>query len=184
MSRTRNPFLLISLPLHAAAAIALLLLIRETRAMAGVWIVTGVLIACAAVPTQPGRPITLYAAFGAFLAYAFWLAVSAINQGQYIEVLPAVLIGIGAAWLLQSPEWPAVLFAGAAAGLCLVGIGVVYYRRYDFPQWDLDTLRRTLLTTYVFLGIGVCYLIHGWMEIKLQPRRKKMKRMVIRTPRE
>ncbi len=182
MSVTRNPFFLISLPLHAAAAIALLILIRETKAMAAVWIITGVLIGCAAVAAQPGRPITLYAAFGAFLAYAFWIAVSAINQGQYIEVLPALFIAIGAVWLLQSPEWPAVLFTAAAAMLFLVAVGFVYYRRYDFPQWDFDTLRRTLLTTYVFLGTGLCYLIHGWLEIKFRPRRKKKKRVVFRTP--
>jgi hypothetical protein len=178
MSSGRRWLFAITMLLHVVATLALVLLLRETRAMGGFCIIAGALMCCAAVPAQPGRPIALYAAFGASLAYAFWLAVGAINQGGYIALLPALLLGIGAAWLLQAPDWPSVTFS-AVAGLFCIALAVYgYQHRGKFLEIDERTMRHSLLTTVVVLGVGVVYLTVGFLEIRFRPRRKKKKRLV------
>jgi hypothetical protein len=181
MGSRKAKFQIAGLIVHLISAIALLLAFREAGGMVAFCVVSGALIGCGAVPARPGRPVTLYAAFGLLVGFAFWLFVSAVNQREFLVVIPAALLATGAVWLLQEPGWPPVLFTGVVALLCLGLVGLQYQHRYDLDGLDPETARRNALTTLVVLTVGLVYLALGFAEASLRKARKKVRR-AIRTP--
>lgn len=109
--------------------------------------------------------------------------MSAVNRGADLMVVPTALVGVGAAWLVHSPDRPSALFTATAALVCIILAGLSYQYRHEFVQEDAETIRHTALTTVVVLAIGLGYLALGFTEIKLRPRRKKKIPAVFRTPR-
>jgi hypothetical protein len=168
---------------HGAVALALVILFGKTGAMAGWCIVPGVLIACASAAAIPGRSITCYAAFGALMGVAFWLGVSAINAGQYLELIPSLLLLTGVAWFLRDPRWASFIFTSVVIALCLGLTRLVYSARFEHPTSDVEHVVRSVITSVVILVVGWVYLGVGFLEVKLgQARRKKRKSRAIRTP--
>jgi hypothetical protein len=183
MANLKSSIFAISLVIHVLSAVAVILLFMATRSMAGFCVISGALIACAGAAAQRGQPVSLYIAFGMFMGYAFWLAVSAINQRAFIEVLPAALLAAGAAWLLQDPRWASVLFTGITALLCLALAGLAYNHRFEI-DFDPERIRLSALTTLGVLTIALVYLALGFAEASLRKTRKKTakKTATIRTP--
>jgi uncharacterized membrane protein len=165
------------------AAIALALLLGKTGAMAGWCIFPGILIACASVAASPGRPLMLYAAFGDLMGFAFWLGVSAINAGQYLDLLPALLLLVGVSWFLREPEWPSFIFTGVVVALCLGLMAYLYSHRFDLSHSDLELTVRVVNTSVVMLVVGAVFLAVGFIEVKLKKAvKRKKKSRAIRTP--
>jgi hypothetical protein len=164
MSDLKRAFRIASIAAYVIAAIALALTFKETRAMTGFCVVAAVLIGCGSVPARPGRAVTLYGAFGVLVGHAFWLFVSGINQGMYLILIPAVLMAVGAVWMMQEPTWPSVIFLGAAAALNLALAGLEYQNRFDAALADPDTIRRSALTSTVVLVVALVFLAVGFTE--------------------
>jgi hypothetical protein len=184
MSNLKASLFAAALIVHVLAAVAIALAFLETRAMTGFCVISGALIACGGAAAEPGRPITLYAAFGTLMGYAFWLAVSTINHRAFLYVIPVVLLAIGAVWVLQNPSWPSVLFGGVTAVLCLALTGLEFQHRFDADRADPDSIRRSALTTLVVLTIGLVYLAVSFGEVSLRKTRRKPRKRTtaIRTP--
>jgi hypothetical protein len=140
---------------HALAAVTLILLVVNTGVMAGFCVVAGLLIGAAGVPTMPGRPMALYAAFGALMGYAFWMFVSAVNTGNYLSLVPALLVVAGAAWLLREPGWPPAIFTGVVVLVCLGLNAAVYANRFDVEDVDSDHIVRSVRTSTIVLLVGL-----------------------------
>ncbi|HWE37990.1 MAG TPA: hypothetical protein VG406_15575 [Isosphaeraceae bacterium] len=173
---------------HALAAVVLVILVVNTGVMAGFCVVAGLLIGAAGVPTMPGRPIALYAAFGALMGYAFWMFVSALNLGNYLTLVPALLVVAGAAWLLRDPGWPPAIFTGVVVLACLGLNAVIYANRFDVEDVDSADIVRSVATSTVVLLVGLVYGALGLAEamiLKAQRAKAKAKtRRAIRTPTE
>lgn len=174
---------------HALAAVVLIALIATTGGMAVFCVVGGLLIGAAAVPTMPGRPITLYAAFGALMGYAFWMFVSAVNQGQYLALVPTLLVVAGAAWLVHDPGVPPAIFTGVVVLVCLGLNAVIYANRFDNVEVDSDIIVRTVRASTIVLLVGLVEGALGFTEAMLvKAQRKKAKaakaRRGFRTPTE
>jgi hypothetical protein len=165
MSNLKSAFRIASIVVYIIAAVAFAFLYRETSAMTGFCVVAAVLIGCGSVPARPGRPVTLYGAFGLLVGHAFWLFVSAINQGMYLGLIPAVLTAVGAVWMMQNPTWPSVIFSGAVGVLNLALAGLQFQHRFDATLSDPDTIRRTVLTSVVVLVVGLVFLAVGFTEM-------------------
>jgi hypothetical protein len=173
MSHLKATYKAIAIGTHVLAAIALVLLFLKTGGMTLFCVVPGVLIGCASVAARPGRPVTLYAAFGVLMGYAFWMAVSAVNQHDVLSLVPVALVVVGAAWLLQTPRWPSALFTAVAVLLSL-GLAVLQYRhRHDVGGFDPEQVRRGALTSLVVLALGLVYLGLGFAEATLQEPRQR-----------
>ena len=157
----------IALAMHVVAAIALVLLFFQTRGMTVLCIGAAALIGCGAVPARPGRPVTLYITFGMLMGYAFWLAISAISQREFLGMVIVLLLVIGALWLLQDPRWPATVYCGVVFLLCLGMAGWQYRNRHDL-EYEPELVRKSALTSLVILGVAVVYLVLGFTEAALQ----------------
>jgi hypothetical protein len=170
-----------SIVLHVGAALALLVLLSRAGVTAGWCIFPGVLIACGSVPTMPGRPVTLYVSFGILMGYAFWLAVSAINLGEYLTLVPALLIVVGSAWLLNEPAWASAIFTWVAVAFCLGLTILLHQNRFNYPADEIESIGRTVATSAVVLVVGLLYSLFGFAEMMLKKTRKRKTR-AIRTP--
>jgi hypothetical protein len=173
----------VAIGLHCLAAGALVLLVFQTRAMAVFCIVPGALIGAASVPAVRGRPISLYAAFGVLMGYSFWALASAVNQREPILGLLALLVAAGAVWLLKAPGWPSVIFSGVAILLCLGLVALNYRWARDLRDSDLEHTRKSAITTFGFLTLGLAYAGIGFAEVSQKDdrgaargRRKKRRR--------
>ena len=168
---------------HALAAVVVLVLALKTGLMAGWCVVPGFLIACGAAASVPGRPLTLYAAFGSILGLSFWTAVSAINQGFYLNLIPIILLIVGVSWLLRDPEWPSILFTMAAIVLELGITALIYSHRDDIRDVEPELVIRSLATTGTMLVVGAAYSAVGFAEVlALKKARRRNKSRAIRTP--
>jgi hypothetical protein len=170
----------VTIGVHVLAAGALGLLLLKTGTMGVFCVGSGALIGCAAVPARPGRSPTLYIAFGVLMGYAFWTGVSAVNMGVFFYLIPALLLGVGAAWFLEQPGWPSVLFTGIMD--LLIGGLVALELRYRPPGdvVDPEHLRRSTLTSGVVLSVGLVYLVLGFIEAMLgKPKKKKRSRRAV-----
>lgn len=172
MSKLKTNFRIASIAVYVLAAIALGLTFRETRAMTGFCVISAVLIGCASVPARPARPVTLYGAFGLLVGHAFWLFVSGINQGFYLSLIPAVLMAVGAVWMMQNPAWPSVIFLAVVDVLHLAIAAIQYQFRYDAEHSDPETIRRSVLTSVVVLVSGLAFLAVGFTEELLRKKAK------------
>ena len=142
-------------------------------------IVAGALIGCASVPAVRGRPVTLYVAFGVLMGNAFWMAVSAVNQGALLELVPVVLLVVGAAWFLKQPRWPAALFS-AILLVFFMGISVLDYRQrhIDF-EYDPEYIRRGAITSLVVSALGLVYVGLGLAQSSWdEPPKRRRRRSV------
>jgi hypothetical protein len=181
MSNRKTIFITIALAVHLLAAIALVLLFLKTGGMTVFCVVAGALIGCASVAARPGRAVTMYVAFGMLMGYAFWMGASAISQRAFLELVVLLLLVGGVVWLLQDPRWPSALFSGVVVLLCL-GLAVLQYTRREFSEYDPELVRRSVLTSYVVLGLGLVYLGLGLAETALQ-KAHKARRLVRRAKR-
>jgi hypothetical protein len=164
-------FQVVALGVHLLAAAVLVLLFLQTGGMTVFCVVAGALIGCASVPARPGRPVTLYVAFGVLMGYAFWMAVSAVNQRAVLSLVPVVLLVAGAVWLLEAPRWPAALFTGVAVLLSL-GLAVLQYRQRHDTDYDPEYVRHSAVTSLVVLSLGLVYLGLGSAEAMWREPRK------------
>src|SRR5262249_4423684 len=133
---------------------------------------SGALIGCAAVPARPGRSITVYVTFGVLMGYAFWIAVSAVNLGQLLDLVPPLLLAVGAAWFLQKLHWPSALFTRLVIPLN-IGLAVLLYQ--NRPAYEGEEATRyvhTALTSFVVLGVGLVYLVLSFAEARLYKSHK------------
>src|SRR5438132_10376767 len=89
---------------HGVTALALVLLFLKTGGMTVFCVVAGALIGCASVAVRPGRPVTLYVAFGLLMGYSFWMGASAISQQSYLLLVFLLVLAGGALWLLEQPR--------------------------------------------------------------------------------
>src|SRR5438876_8573482 len=100
---------IVGLVLHVLAAAVLVLLFLKTGGMTVFCVVAGALIGCASVPVRPGRPITVYTAFGLLMGYAFGRLGN--QPGQFsIAAVPAGsgrrrCLAAGAAALARRPVY-------------------------------------------------------------------------------
>jgi len=70
------------------------------------------------------------------------------------------------------------LFTGLAV-LFLLGLaGSHYYEHRRDPDYDVAHLRRSALTTYVVLTVGLVYLVLGFAEASLQETPKRKRRRI------
>jgi hypothetical protein len=175
MKASQSTQLIVAVFAHGAAAIAMaVLVILPTRAMALYCIVPGVLIGCTGVAALRGRPITLYAAFGVLMGYVFWYFVSAVNQGEFVVLIPILLLAAAVTWLLHSPDWPSVIFTGVVI-LLLVGLTLLMYRQ----RTQLDDPERVVSTTatgLVMLCVGLMYVGVGFWEESLRRSKKSLRK--------
>jgi hypothetical protein len=168
---------------HGLMAMVLLVLFAKFRMMAGWCIFPGLLIACGSTAALPGRPLTLYAAFGALLGISFWWAVSAINQGGYLELIPVLMVVVGASWLLHETDWPSAIFTIAAIALELGLVALVYANRHDILDVEPEHVMKSLATRTVMLLVGATYTIVGFAEVLLLEKARWMKKSrAVRTP--
>ena len=162
---------------HGVAIVGVVLLFLQTRGMTVFCTVAAVLIGCGSVSSVPGRSISTYAAFGSLMGYAFWISVSAINQGEFVSLVPAVLLIIGCAWFLQETRWPSFVFAICVALLLLVMAIASYRNPYDVDGWEPDAVRRSALTAIGVVSLGVMYLClsfsEGMLAVTRKPKRKR-----------
>jgi len=173
MSDLRPTLRILGFALHVVAAGVLVLLFLKTGGMTVFCVVAGALIGCASVPARPGRPITVYAAFGLLMGYAFWMGASAISQGNFLLLLFLLVLAGGAVWLLEQPRWPAALFT-AIMVLFLLGLAAVQYRHADLSDYDPTLVRHTALTTLMVLGLALAYIGLGCAESSfLEPANSK-----------
>ncbi len=167
---------------HASAAIVLAALLATTGVMAGWCVVPGALIACAAVSASPGRPVTLYAAFGALMGFSFWQGVSSIHSGHLLGVIPSVLLIAGASWFLREPGWPSFAFTGVVVALWAVLLAWFHDKRFELDNTDPADAIRIVRTSVVVLSVGAVYGIVGFAEVLLGRARRKKKSRALRTP--
>lgn len=177
MSNTKATLRAIAIGVHVLATITLVLLFLQTGGMTGFCVVAGVLIGCVSVPARPGQPVTLYVAFGVLMGYAFWTGASAVNQRDLLALVPVLLLAAGAAWLLQAPSWPSVLFTGSAVLLSLVLAVFQYRHRNDPHDFDPEHIRRSAVTAIVVLTLGLVYLGLGFAEAMMQESRKAKRKV-------
>jgi len=171
---------IIAVVVHLLAATALVLLFLKTRGMTLFCVVPGVFIGGSSVLARPGRPITVYVAFGVLMGFVFWLSASAVNMRSFLDLVFVLLVVGGAVWFLQVPSWPSASFAAAVA-LLYLGLSIAEYRHpAESLYFDDAHLRRGALTSIVVLTIGLVYLGLGFAEVSLEgmnkpnrkPRRK------------
>jgi hypothetical protein len=178
MSNTKTALLIAAIVVHILAAVALVILFFKTGGMTVFCVVAGTLIGGLSVAARPGRPITLYIAFGVLMGYVFWMGASAISQSAFLELLILVLLAAGAVWFLQDPRWPAALCTAVLA-LLLIGLAAVQFRQaLQFIEYDPELIRRSALTSLVVLAIGLMYVGLGFAEASLQgpPKAKRARR--------
>ena len=177
MSVSKATFRWIAIVLGIIGAALLVLLMIKMPGMALFCVVPGALIGCACVPTLPGRPITLYVAFGIFMGYVFWLCASIVNQGAWLALLPVLLLATGAVWLLQLPSWPSAIFT-VVAGLFSLGLAVVLYAtRHQVIAEDPEQVRMSALVSITMLALGLAFSGLGFAEaLATKPRFKKKKK--------
>jgi len=148
--------------IHAIGIVALALRVSKypfpmTAAMS-----TGGLISLASISTVEHRPLSLFVAFGVLAAPAFWLIVSAVHFGFYVGGLPAVLLLVGAAWLLKTPEWPPLAFTAVVVLLMLAINAHAYQTRFD-SEFDLpEDVVRFVISTSTMLVIGLAEAAVGF----------------------
>lgn len=186
MNEGKKIFLAVTLGIHVMATLALVLLYFKTGIMTGFCVVAGALIGCVSVPARPGRPVSQYVAFGVLMGYVFWMGVSAVNQRDFLILVPVVLLAAGAAWWLQAPREPATVFTGIVV-LLFLGLAVLQYQQpHHAGGFDPDRVRRSGVTSLGILGIGLVYLALGTAEALMrQPRKtKRARRRVMRPPAE
>lgn len=177
----RSVFGIVAVSVHVLAAAALaVLVILPTRPMALFCIVPGALSGCAAVAALRDRPVTLYVAFGVLMGYVFWQVASAVNQGQYLDLIVACLLAAGAAWLLYSPDLPAVLFTGILVVLLAALTLAFYHQRNDWD--DPERIRRSAINGIVVLGTGLVYVSLGFYEASLRRKEARARRRRRRRP--
>lgn len=175
MSDTKAMLRATTLVFHGLAAVALLLLFLSTRGMTAIIVVSGTLIGCTSVPARQGRPIALYCGFGLLMGDVFWTLVSFVNQREFLGLVPALLLAVGVAWLLNDPCWSAALFAAVTILLsAALSIWQLQLTR-NFISVDDEHVRRSAITSLVALGVGSVYLCLGVAECLL-PKSRKTKR--------
>ena len=185
MARKSAGLTVATMAVHALAAIGLLIALAEAGVAAAMCLIVGALIGLGSMGAQPGRPLALYLGFGVVLGYGFWMAVGAIHRHDYLEVIPAVLLAIGAAWMLGEPGWPPAIFMGIVAVLCFAGMGLTYQDRYDIEESDAETIRRSVLFGVIMLVVGLAYLGVGFAGALNRKARKSRSAMrAFRTPTE
>ena len=168
--------------LHGVVAVVLVVLLAKTGVMAGWCIFPGLLIACAGASASPGQPLTVYSAFGALMGFSFWEAVGEIHSGHYLELIPALLLLVGASWFLREPEWPSFLFSVVMVALWLALLAWIWDRRFELADTDPDDAIKKVRTSVVVLVVGMAYLAAGLAQVKLGRSRRKKKSRAIRTP--
>lgn len=186
MSDSKTVLRAVGIGLHCLAAGALVLLVFQTRAMAVFCTVGGVLIGAASVPAVRGRPITLYAAFAVLMGYCFWALASAVSQRDLLSIVPLLLLAAAGVWLLKDPGLPSVIVCGVAILLTL-GLAVLGYRwAREAAEYDPELIRRSAITTFGFLTLGLAYAGIGFAEASLEDGRKPVRavRKKKRQPRE
>jgi hypothetical protein len=161
---------------HAVAVGVVAYLFSQTSGMTLFCVIAGVLIGCGGAGSVPGRPISAYSAFGSLMGYAFWVSVSAINQGAFTGLIPATLLAIGVVWFLQQPARPSVIFTIIVTSLLLIMAVSEHRNPYDVDGWEPDEVRRSALTAMGALSLGLMYLGIGFAECRLAPTRKPKQR--------
>ena len=169
--------------IHGVVVITLIVLLLQNRAIAGWCIFPGLLIACASVAASPGRPLTLYGAFGALMGLSFYLGVSSIYSGDYLGLVPVLLLIVGVSWFLREPAWPSFVFSVVAVSLALGLMALLYHNRFELSDENPEFTVRFVRTSVVMLVVGTVYLAVGFAEVTLvKTRRKKKRSTAIRTP--
>jgi hypothetical protein len=167
-----------------AAAVLVVLAALPTRPMALFCLVPGVLTGCVIPAVLRNRPVTLYAAFGVLMGYAFWDLASSINQGHFLDLLAVCILAASTAWLLQQPSWPPLLLTEIMGSL-LIGFNLLAYsQRFDWTEPEY--IARSTGTALGILCTGMLYGALGFWEASLRglppkPRenrsRKRRKRL-------
>jgi hypothetical protein len=149
-------------------------------------LVVGALIGCGSVRAVPGRPFSLHLTFGAVMGYAFWLCIGVVRNGDFIALIPALLLVVGAAWLLREPGWPSAIFTWIAVAICLGLLAEGYRNRYTNPYADPAEVAQAVATAVVLLVVGVAESVVGLTGTILGKSRKKKRTAprAIRTPSE
>ncbi len=170
----------VTLAAHVVAAAAVVLTFLQTRAMTGFCVVAATLIGCGSVNSVPGQSVSTYAAFGSLMGYAFWISVSAINQGEYLALVPAALLVAGSVWFLQATQWPSFVFAACVAAVMLAVAVSSYRQPYDVDGWEPDEVRRSAVTSIGVVSVGLMYLFVSRAEAVLvntrKPKRKQLRK--------
>jgi hypothetical protein len=164
MQHRQAVLLAITVGLHCVAVILAAALLYLTRGMTAFCIVPAALVACVSAATVSGKPINLYIAFGLFVGFGFWVVVSAVNQRDWLSLLPPVLLVAGGVWLLQAPSWPSLTFSGVAILLCLGLAMLMFSKRPDFADPVPDRARKSALTTFGILLLASSYASVGFAE--------------------
>ena len=177
MAVNKSHFFRATLASHAVAVAVVVLLFRQTQAITAFCAVAAILIGCGSVSSVPGRSVSLYAAFGTLMGYAFWISVSAIHQHEYLALVPAVLLITGCVWFLQELRWPSFLFTASLAVWMLVTAVSSYRNPYDVDGWEPDEVRRSAVTSVGVVSVGLMYLVVAFTEgMLVGPRQPKRKR--------
>jgi hypothetical protein len=177
MNNPQATLRMVALAVHGLAVVAVVLLFLKTSGMTVFCVVPGALIGCACVAAQPGRQITVYAAFGFLMGFVFWDCASIVNQKAFLVLIVVALIAAGAVWFLRSPTWPAVLFTAIAVLLRLAIAASTYRHRFD-TEYDPNYILRSVLTVAVVLSLGLVYLGLGFAETVVQKSSKRKGRRV------
>ena len=172
-----------TLAAHAAAFLALSAVFLRAPEIAAVWLVVGALIGAASAGSVPGRPIPLYVTFGVVTGLAFFICVNAIRMGVYFNLVVALVLVIGAGWLLHDPGWPPFVFNAVSILVALGLTAVNYQNRYENELFDPETVARAAAVHFGFLPAALVESAAGFAAYRLGKSRKKRKASrAIRTP--
>ena len=177
MSHQFGPLRVAGICLHVLTVAVVL--VNYQRAMLIFCLVVAGLIAPGSRAAVPGRPLTLYIAFGLLMGYVFWMGVSALNQQYWFLLILVLITAIGAAWVLQHPGVPSLIYTEIAI-LVSIAIAIQLFRaKPDFSDPVPDRERQTGITMMIMLVIGMLYTALGVTEAlegQSRPTRSKKPR--------
>ena len=177
MKLQRAHFLWMTVISHVLALLVMVIVFQRTQAQTAFCVIAGILIGCGGAGAVSGRTLATYSAFGSLMSYVFWIGVSAINQGQFLALVPTLLLLIGCGWYFKDDGWPSFLFTLCVA-VILFAMAVASYRDpFDVDGWEPDEVQRSAVTSMGVLGVGILFLALSFAEKNLSaPRLTKRKR--------
>jgi len=166
----------LSYALHAICLVAIVALTMTYPKTMPIIIVVGTLIGLASVATVEHRFVPLFISFGLMFAPTFWVAVSAVNQRLFLELIPAVLLIIGVAWTLQQPGWIPAGFSAAAVIFLLITLRFAYLHRFQSNFSTPEQIVQSLTINSVMNIMSLLELLMGVGIAKTAPYKKKRRK--------
>jgi hypothetical protein len=169
---------------HSITALAVVILTVNFPRMMPMMIIVGGLIGVASATTVTHRYSSLFVAFGLMLAPSFALTIAAVNQSEFLELLPPVLLVIGVSWSLQRPGWIPLGFSAFAVSLVYLICRDTYIHRFEN---DYGTPEEVIQAVVVYASMVTLSFVQAAVGVtqamtSTKPKAKKKKSPQIAIP--